>query len=44
MKATMTIRIPTELHKQLKEQAKEQGLTLNGLVVQMLWKILEGRH
>lgn len=32
-----TIRIPDELHKKIKVIAKEKGLTLNALLIQMLW-------
>lgn len=34
-----TIRLPDELHKALKTEAKEKGLTLNAYLVSILWKI-----
>ena len=34
-----TIRIPKELHQKLKELAKKKGLTVNALIVQVLWKL-----
>lgn len=37
MKQT-TIRLPEELHKQLKAEAKERGMTLNAYVISVLWK------
>jgi len=41
------INTPEEIHKCLKEAAKEQGQTLNGLVRQILWewiKINKSEH
>lgn len=35
---TMTIRVPDELHRNLKETAERRGQTLNGYVVQLLWQ------
>lgn len=32
-----TIRLPDALHRQLKEEAKEKGITLNCHVLNILW-------
>lgn len=37
MKQT-TLRLPEELHKQLKEEAERRGMTLNAYVISILWK------
>ncbi len=34
----MTVRAPEELQEMLKESAKEQGITRNALILQILWK------
>lgn len=33
-----TIRFPEELHRKLKKEAKEKGLTMNAFVISVLWK------
>ena len=33
-----TIRLPDELHRKLKDEAKKKGMTLNALVVSLLWE------
>lgn len=33
---TMTVRVPDKMRKELKELASEQGLTRNGLILQIL--------
>ena len=33
-----TIRLPDELHRKLKNEAKKKGMTLNALVVSLLWE------
>lgn len=33
-----TIRFPEELHRKLKKEAKEKGLTMNAFVINALWK------
>lgn len=43
MNPIMTIRAPEELRCLLKRAAEEQGLTVNGLTLQILWAWLEGR-
>ena len=35
---TTTIRLPEELHKQLKEEAEKKGMTLNGYLLGVLWE------
>ena len=32
-----TIRLPEQLHKQLKEEAKQKGMTLNAYIISILW-------
>lgn len=32
-----TIRLPYELHKQLKEEANQRGMTLNAYIISILW-------
>lgn len=34
-----TLRLPKELYEKLKKLAKSRGMTLNGLVVSILWNI-----
>lgn len=41
MAKVMTTRLPEELHKQLKYRANKKGLTLNALVIQILWEWIE---
>lgn len=36
-----TIRMPEELYQRLKEMAKNRGMTLNALVLGVLWGIVE---
>jgi len=38
MRMVTTIRLPEELHKKLKTEARAKGMTLNGLVVWVLWE------
>ena len=33
-----TLRLPKELLESIRENAKEKGLTLNALILQILWK------
>ena len=42
MKIT-TIRLPEALHSQLKTLAKAKGLTLNALIIQTLWNVVNAR-
>lgn len=35
------IRMPDELYKQLKEEVKKRGLSVNGYIVMAMWKALE---
>ena len=37
-KATLTIRLPVELKERLDELSKQKGLTLNAIIVEVLWK------
>lgn len=37
MKQT-TVRLPDRLHKELKKEAEQKGLTLNAYVISVLWK------
>ena len=32
-----TIRLPDKLHKQLKKEAKQKGMTLNAYIISILW-------
>lgn len=32
-----TIRLPEELHKKLKEEARQKGMTLNAYIISILW-------
>lgn len=43
MNPIMTIRAPEELRQLLKDAAVERGITLNSLILQILWTWLEGR-
>lgn len=36
-----TLRLPEELYRRLKEVAKQQGVSVNSLVVMLLWKAVE---
>lgn len=36
-----TIRLPKELHKKIKMAAEQQGMTLNGYLLSILWKTCE---
>ena len=44
MNPIMTIRAPEGLRSQLKSAAEEQGVTVNGLTLQILWQWLENRN
>lgn len=44
MNPIMTIRAPEELRCLLKRAAEEQGLTVNGLTLQILWQWLESKN
>lgn len=33
-----TLRLPDELYRRLKETAKARGMTLNAIVISVLWK------
>ena len=37
-RARMTIRIPDELHKTIQNAAGKKGVSLNALLVEILWK------
>ncbi len=41
MAKIMTVRPPEKLHNLLKQSAKNRGLTLNALILQILWEFLE---
>ncbi len=41
MQNIMTIRPPEKLKEWLKKEAKEQGFTVNGLVLNILWDYLK---
>ena len=32
-----TIRLPEELHRKLKEEARQKGMTLNAYIISILW-------
>lgn len=32
-----TLRLPEELYTKIKETARQRGLTVNALIIQMLW-------
>ena len=34
-----TLRLPDELYRRLKETAKARGMTLNAIVISVLWKM-----
>ncbi len=38
-KEALTIRIPVELKQKLEELSKQKGLTINAIIVQMLWNL-----
>lgn len=38
-----TIRLPDSLHKKLKEEAKDKGITLNCHILNILWGQVKGR-
>ena len=40
-KVQTTIRLPSELKKQLELEADKRGLSFNGLIIDYLWKGLE---
>lgn len=44
MTVTTTIRIPEELHRSLREEAERRGQTLNGYILQLLWRQQEERR
>ena len=33
-----TIRLPEKLHEQIKKEAKEEGVSINSLIITALWK------
>ena len=35
-----TIRLPEELHRALKENAKKKGVSLNAYILEILWGIV----
>lgn len=37
----ITIRVTDEMHKKIKQEAKEKGLTMNAYVVSSLWEICQ---
>ncbi len=39
----MTVRATDELRENLKDQARERGLTRNALILQILWEWVENR-
>lgn len=41
MARIMTVRPPEDTHARLKKQAKKRGLTLNGLILNILWEWLK---
>jgi len=41
MPAIMTTRPSSEMHEQLKKEAGKRGLTMNAMVLQILWEWLE---
>ena len=43
MSPIMTVRAPDELRQLLKKAAAERGITLNSLILQILWTWLEER-
>ncbi len=38
-----TLRLPSELKERLMERSEKMGISLNSLVIQMLWQWLEER-
>ncbi len=40
-KEQMLLRVPEKLKKSLQQKAKEQGISLNALITQTLWKYIE---
>lgn len=44
MTKVMTIRPPEELKQALTDMAKKQGLTINALVIQILWEYVKEKH
>ena len=32
-----TLRLPDELHRMIKKEARSRGMTVNGLIVMLLW-------
>lgn len=39
----VTIRVTEDMHRQLKEKSKEQGLTMNAFIVNCLWEFLTSK-
>ena len=37
-----TLRLPENLHQILKQEAKKRGVTINSMMVMLLWKALAG--
>lgn len=35
-----TLRLPDELHRMIKKEARSRGMTVNGLIVMLLWSSL----
>ena len=42
VKMVTTIRLPDVLHRQLKEEAKEKGITFNCYILNILWEQVKG--
>lgn len=38
-----TIRLPDSLHRKLKEEAKDKGITLNCHILNILWECMNGK-
>lgn len=41
MTGIMTVRAPDSLQESLKDKAREQGLTRNALILQILWEWID---
>ena len=37
----LTVRMPKKLHEMIRKLAKEKGVTMNALVITLLWERLE---
>ena len=42
-KIRFTLRITAKLHKKLKQEAQNRGLTMNILILEILWQYLKGQ-